>query len=208
MQRSDGGESVISVLATATRGRIYAEARSIVLVIELARSIAELNPAKVSLVPAEDVFHIFNFSPSPGSSSWPWVRVLSNRRKWRWYAGDTGLIITTEGHKEYLALIPRLGSDNSREGQLRPPQVLASRHALETRQPTKTGSYGRFKWNGSMFSSEGLLLIDLENISVSSSSETLPTTVELALFRSTSLLETTTLKMTEDKIAQARHDNW
>ncbi len=74
LQRSDGGESVISVLATATRGRIYAEARSIVLVIELARSIAELNPAKVSLVPAEDVFHIFNFSPSPGSSSWPWVR--------------------------------------------------------------------------------------------------------------------------------------
>ena len=55
-----------------------------------------------------------------------------------------------------------------------------------------------------MFSSEGLLLIDLEKIAVFSSSEPLPTSAELALFRSTSLLSTITAKMTEDKIAQAR----
>lgn len=201
---SDSGDLVKSALATATTGRIYVEARSFAQVTKLARSIPELNPVKVMPVPPEDILKISNFSESP-SSSWPWARVQVNQSKWRWYVGDTGLITKIEGHdKKYLALIPRLGSGNFQEGQLQAPQALVSRSVLEIQQAAKTGSYGKFFWKGQMFSSEGLLLIDLDNIAVLPSLEPLPTASELASFRSTSLLSTIAAKMTDKKIAQSR----
>lgn len=197
---SDAGVRVTSVLATATRGRIYAQARSIVEVIELARSIAALDPAKVSLVPPEDVFAILNFSSSNRQSSWPWARVRAKQKKWRHYVGDTGLITTIEGHnKKHLALIPRLGYDKN--DAIRAPQALVSCRALES---AKTGSYGRFTWKGQMFSPEGLLLIDLDKIAIIPLSAPLPSINELALFQSTSLLSAITSRMTEEKIAQSR----
>ncbi len=161
---------VKSVLATATRGRIYAEARSMSQVVELARSIVGLNPAKVLLVPPEDVFGILNFSSTHRHSSWPWARVKAKQKKWRRYEGDTGLITTTiEGHnKKHLALIPRLGQDNLQKGPMRAPQALCLRRALES---ARTESYGRFIWKRQMFSTDGLLLIDLEKIDISPSSE-------------------------------------
>ncbi len=55
-----------------------------------------------------------------------------------------------------------------------------------------------------MFSSEGLLLVDMEKIAIVPLSEPLPTTAELDLFRSTSLLSTTVAEMTQRKLAQSR----
>ena len=117
--------------------------------------------------------------------------------------GDTGLIKNIEGrNKKYLALIPRISG--LQEGQARPPQALAVRSHLEIREAATAELYGRFIWKGSLFSSEGFLLVDMDNVATLPLSEPFPSSAELALFRSTALLSTVEADKTAQKIARAR----
>lgn len=196
---STAGYLATSVIATTMPGRIYAEARNYTQVQKLAQSYAELNPLKVSPVPQEDIFKILDFSPS--HTDWPWAKVRGNRSKWRWYEGDMGLITRVEGrNKKCLALIPRINV----EGQSRPPQALAVRRNMEIRRAARAELYGRFVCEGDMFSAEGLLLVDLDNIPILPLFKPLPSSAELAVFRSTSLLSAVEENKTSQHIAQAR----
>lgn len=198
---SNPAEMAISVMATSTPGRIYAEVSSFSQVIKLARSFADLNPSKVSPVPREDIFNVLNFSPS--HIRWPWARMRGTKGKLSWYVGDTGLITKIEGrNKKYLALIPRISG--LQEGQSRPPQALAVRSSLENREAAKAELHGRFVWQGHLFSTEGLLLVDMDDVATLPLSEPLPSSAELALFRSTSLLSPVEADKTAQKTAQAR----
>ena len=199
---SPGGIS--SAIATSTPGRIYAEARTFVQVAKLARSFQELNPLQVSPVPREDIFRILNVSSS--RTRWPWAKVHGSQEKWRRYAGDTGLLTRVEGrNKKYLALLPRIHtSDGTQEGLSRPPQALAVRSNLDNCKAARTGLYGRYIWRGQLFSPEGVLLVDLDDINVLPLSNPLPSSSELTLFRSTSLLSTAEAEKTAQQIAQTR----
>lgn len=193
-----------SAVATTTPGRIYAEARSVDQVIKLARSFGELNPLKISPVPQEDIFKILGFSHS--HIDWPWARVKKSRGKWSCYEGDTGLITKVEGrHKKFLALIPRIGGlGEVREGHYRPPPALAVRRDLDIRRDAQAGLPDRFIWDGQTFSAEGFLIVDLDNIPILPLLKPLPSSAELAIFRSTSLLSTAEANTTSQQIARAR----
>ena len=197
LHSSGSGGFATSVVATNIPGRIYVEAGSFAEANKLARFVAELDPMKVSPVLQGDVFKILNFSYS--HTYWPWARVRGNRRKWAFYAGDTGLITKVEGHdKEYLALIPRIAS----EGQSRPPQALISRSSRDVRSAARDEANGRFSWKGHLFSAEGLSLVDLTKIATLPVSGPLPSFAELALFRTTSVLSTAEAERTEQRISQ------
>ena len=195
---------ISSAIATSTPGRIYAEARNFVQVAKLARSFAELNPLQVCPVPREEVFRILNISSS--HIHWPWAKVHGSQEKWRPYAGDTGLITRVEGrNKKYLALIPRIHKlDGTQAGQSRPPQALAVRSNLGTCGAVRTELYGGYTWRGHLFSPEGVLLVDLDNIAVLPLSKPLPSSAELTLFRSTSLLSTAEVEKTAQQVEQTR----
>ncbi len=64
--------------------------------------------------------------------------------------------------------------------------------------------FGRYVWKGQTFSDEGILLVDLDDISTLALLEPLPTSAELAIFRSTSLLSPEEAAQTEQQIEQAR----
>ena len=133
-----------------------------------------------------------------------WARVRGGKSKWSRYIGDTGLITQLEGrNKSYLALIPRIASNGAEEGQSRPPHMLVSRRGLEVMGAVKDELYGRFVWKGQLFSAEGLLLVDLDDISILALLDPLPSSAELAIFRSTSLLSAEEASKTEEQMAQA-----
>ncbi len=192
-------------MSTSTPGRVYAECSDFSQVIKLARSFAELNLCQVTLVPREDVPRILNSSPS--RMNWPWATVRDVRIKWKWYAGDTGLITRIEGQsKKYLALIPRINKSASvQNGQSRPPQALAVRRNLDIDRVCQAELYGRYIWRGHLFSPEGFLLVDLDNITTVTfeSSKPLPSPAELTLFRTTSFLSTAEAERTAQQVAQA-----
>ncbi len=154
-------------------------------------------------VPREDVVKLLNTSPSTyvhGS----WARVRGGKSKWSWYVGDTGLITQLEGRNEsYLALIPRIASNGAEEGQSRPPHMLVSRRSLADMGTVKDDLYGRFVWKRQTFSAEGFLLVDLNDISILALLDLLPSSAELTIFRSTSLLSDVEAAKTEEQMAQA-----
>ncbi len=106
-----------------------------------------------------------------------------SQAKWRRYTGDTGLVTKIEGrNKKYLALIPRLNTLDGIEDIQSRPQALAVRCNLNTSRATQTELYGRYVWRGHLFSPEGVLLVDLDDITVHSLSKPLPSSAELTLF--------------------------
>lgn len=169
----------------------------------LSRSFEALNSLKVRPVPQEDVVKLLNTSLSTyvhGS----WARVRGGKSKWSRYVGDTGLITEPEGRNEsHLALIPRIAPNGAEEGQSRPPHMLVSRRGLEKLGTVKDELYGRFVWKGQLFSAEGFLLVDLDDISTVALLDPLPSSAELAVFRSTSLLSAEQAAKTEEQMAQA-----
>ena len=201
---SNARDLSVSVVATPTPGRIYAESPSFAQVTRLARSFKELDSRNISPVPRESFFEILNFTPS--HMHWPWARVRGNRGKWRWYVGNTGLITKIGGvQKKYLALIPRISdSDKAQQTQSRPPQALAVCRDLELRGAARAELHGNFLWKGKKFSAEGLLLVDLDDIDILPSFKPLPSSTELACFRSTPLLSTIEANKTSQQIAQIR----
>jgi ribosomal protein L24 len=196
-----------SIVATPIPGRIYAEVTGFAQATKLARSLAELDPLRISLVPREDIPKILNFASSRHVCQ-QWARVGGKKKKWHWYQGDTGLIEKVEGsRKKYLALIPRLVLEDVRGGQSRPRQALVERAVLEVQvglSLVEDDEHGRFIWNKQTFSAEGLLLVDLDDIDILPLLETLPSSAELAVFRSTSLLSTETAVQTDRMIIQTR----
>ncbi|KAF8192199.1 hypothetical protein BJ912DRAFT_925104 [Pholiota molesta] len=180
-----------SIVATPIPGRIYAEVTGFAQATKLARSLAELDPLRISLVPREDIPKILNFASSRHACQ-QWARVGGKKKKWHWYQGDTGLIEKVEGsRKKYLALISK-----TRFGGLLEVQVGLSL--------VEDDEHGRFIWNKQTFSAEGLLLVDLDDIDILPLLETLPSSAELAVFRSTSLLSMETAVQTDRMIIQTR----
>lgn len=196
-----------SIVATTIPGRIYAEVGGFAQATKLAQSLAELDPSRISPVPREDIPKILNFASSRHACQ-QWARVGGKKKKWNWYQGDTGLIEKVEGsRKKYLALIPRLVLEDVRGGQSRPRQVLVERAMLEGQvgaSLVKNDKHGRFIWNKQMFSAEGLLLVDLDDIDILPLLETLPSSAELAVFRTTSLLSKETAVQADRMISQTR----
>ena len=204
LQSSSSDESTVSALATTLPGRIYAIARSFKPVAKLSLSFAALSPSKVRPLLPEDTLKVLKLSPS-SHIRWSWARVRGRKSKCGWYVGDTGFITQVEGrNKNHLALIPRLALNSVGEGQSRPPLMLVSRRRLEALGRVKDELYGRFVWKGQTFSGEGFLLVDLDDISILASPDTLPSSAELDVFRSTSLLSAVDVEKITQKISQAR----
>ncbi len=63
--------------------------------------------------------------------------------------------------------------------------------------------FGRYVWKGQTFSAEGIQLVHLDDISILALLEPLPTSAELAIFRSTSLLSPEKAARTEQQMEQA-----
>lgn len=198
-----------SIVATAIPGRIYAEVTGYAQALKLAQSLAELDPSRISPVPREDIPKILNFASSRHACQ-QWARVAAKTKKWNWYLGDTGLIERVEGsRKKIVALIPRLDFEEVRGGQSRPPQALVERAMLENRvgasfvkdDPVLEGG---FTWKGQRFSADGFLLADLDDIDILPPLETLPSSAELAVFRSSTLLWKETATRANNMIAQTR----
>ena len=137
---------------------------------------------------------------------WPWAKVRGSPKKWSRYAGDTGLITKVDGDDNwYLALIPRVGElDHSDDDRSRPSQALASRRSLDIRKAPKVGPSGTFYSKGTMYSAEGCILVEIAKIKVLPLPNPLPTSSELKLFQSTTLLSDAVSKMTDRLIAQSR----
>lgn len=196
-----------SVIATAIPGRIYAEVSGYAQALKLARSVEELIPSHISPVPREDIAKILNFGSSRHECQ-QWARIRGKKKAWHWYQGDTGLVEEFEENgKKYLALIPRLALEDVCEGQSRPRQALVERAVLEARfgvALVENDEHGGFIWDKQRFSAEGLLLVDLDDIDILPILETLPSSSEFAVFRSTSLLASETVAQTDRIIRQRR----
>ena len=81
---------------------------------------------------------------------------------------------------------------------------MAVRGHLDIQRATKAETHGRFFWKGQLFSAEGVLLVDLDNIAILPLKEPLPSSAELSFLRSTSLLSTLEADKTAQQIEQAR----
>lgn len=206
LNASMGEPLALSVVATSVPGRIYAEVTSFANAMTLARSVPELDPTRVIPVPRDEIMSVLS-TPSSGRRRQQWARV-GRKKKWSWYAGDTGLIEMFEGsRKKYLALLPRLQLAQGVGSDSRPSQALVERAHLQAQvgvDAVKDELHDRYIWKGHVFSAEGLLLVDLDDIDILPILDTVPTSLEFDMFLTTSLLSSRTSAKTAHRMLQSR----
>ncbi|KAJ3503180.1 hypothetical protein NLJ89_g8551 [Agrocybe chaxingu] len=185
-------------------GRVFAEVKERAQAERLARAIPHLKSVLRPVPPAEMTAILTAKSPytlTPGT----WVSVRDTRSKWRTYRTDTGLIVQCpRSRKLHVLLIPRIQttsspSTNSRpEAQPAPTDWIASTFggsALKSEGPNL------YRFRTLTLLSEGFLLIDVDDIDVVTSLDTLPSMEELLTFARSAYLDTQLIELTKSRMA-------
>lgn len=193
----------LSAFATSLPGRIYAEVPTFQEAKTLARAISELDATHIRPLTLDEYFHVLRVTDVPKPHRW--ARVESKKKKWHWYKGDTGLVKKVEGQgKLYLYLIPRLTTPLLEKVQSQPPQALVNRLHLQNLPGAAVvvDGDGSFKNGKETYNADGLMMVDLDDIDILPLAETLPTTTELTIFRSTKVIHNRMANWTETRIME------
>jgi ribosomal protein L24 len=192
------------VFATTVPGRIYAEVPTYQWAAKLARSMIDLRAERIRPIPVEEYCRILHIKPK--IKRFRWARVVDKTKKWYWYKGDTGLIHKVEGKgKLQLMLIPRLITMPSKDVRSRPPQALVDCLVLQAmvgEDAIEDHENNAFEYGGYCYSAEGLISVDIDQIDFIHLPGTIPTTSELDIFQSTSVLHPRLSEWTETLIQE------
>lgn len=180
----------LSVFSTAIPGRIYAEVPTFQQAVHLARTTSDLNATRIRPVPLDEYFRVLRVINIPKPCKW--ARIKGKKKKWHLYQGDTGIVIKVKGRENLIMyLIPRLVMTPLDEVLSRPPQELVDRLRLQNMVEDNAVSVdedGCFEYDGFEYNADGLMMFNVDDVNIVPLAETLPTAIELAIFKATTVL--------------------